>query len=294
MKLGEKIYNLRTAKNLSQGDLAEMLGVSRQSISKWENNSAMPDLEKIIKLSDIFEVSIDELVKGDATFSEKQANTAGTAPKVEYVQVVQKQTIEGRKIAGIILFCMAFLLTFGILLLTGSLGGIIYAIPFLLCGIICFTVKKHTGLVCCWTTYVIIDIFLQLATGSSRGLALNTIHYLRAMGNININLIVSWIWLGLTAALVVWTVVAMKKSQVANISKLKVKLTAGWLVYIALYAARKIVNILWFETVIVPFIQQNNMLYVFINTTVNECIFVLLILLIIGTARYVFNAKKSE
>ncbi|MBQ5312590.1 MAG: helix-turn-helix domain-containing protein [Oscillospiraceae bacterium] len=294
MKLGEKIYNLRTAKNLSQGDLAEMLGVSRQSISKWENNSAMPDLEKIIKLSDIFEVSIDELVKGDATFSEKQANTAGTAPKVEYVQVVQKQTLEGRKIAGIILFCMAFLLTFGILLLTGSLGGIIYAIPFLLCGIICFTVKKHTGLVCCWTTYVIIDIFLQLATGSSRGLALNTIHYLRAMGNININLIVSWIWLGLTAALVVWTVVAMKKSQVANISKLKVKLTAGWLVYIALYAARKIVNILWFETVIVPFIQQNNMLYVFINTTVNECIFVLLILLIIGTARYIFNVRKSE
>ncbi|MBP1554341.1 MAG: helix-turn-helix domain-containing protein [Oscillospiraceae bacterium] len=294
MKLGEKIYNLRTAKNLSQGDLAEMLGVSRQSISKWENNSAMPDLEKIIKLSDIFEVSIDEMVKGDATFSEKQANTAGTAPKVEYVQVVQKQTLEGRKIAGIILFCMAFLLTFGILLLTGSLGGIIYAIPFLLCGIICFTVKKHTGLVCCWTTYIIIDIFLQLATGSSRGLALNTIHYLRAMGNISINLIVSWIWLGLTAALVVWTVVAMKKSQVANISKLKVKLTAGWLVYIALYAARKIVNILWFETVIVPFIQQNNMLYVFINTTVNECIFVLLILLIIGTARYVFNAKKSE
>ena len=294
MKLGEKIYNLRTAKNLSQGDLAEMLGVSRQSISKWENSSAMPDLEKIIKLSDIFEVSIDELVKGDATLSGKQANTAGAAPKVEYVQVVQKQTIEGRKIAGIILFCMAFLLTFGILLLTGSLGGIIYAIPFLLCGIICFTVKKHTGLVCCWTTYIIIDIFLQLATGSSRGLALNTIHYLRAMGNISINLIISWIWLGLTAALVVWTVVAMKKSQVANMSKLKVKLTAGWITYIVLYAVRKAVNILWFETVIVPFIQENNMLFVFINTTVNECIFVLLLLLIIGTARYIFNARKSE
>lgn len=294
MKLGEKIYNLRTAKNLSQGDLAEMLGVSRQSISKWENSSAMPDLEKIIKLSDIFEVSIDEMVKGDATFSGKQANTAGAAPKVEYVQVVQKQTIEGRKIAGIILFCMAFLLTFGILLLTGSLGGIIYAIPFLLCGIICFTVKKHTGLVCCWTTYVIIDIFLQLATGSSRGLALNTIHYLRAMGNISINLIVSWIWLGLSAALVVWTVVAMKKSQVADMSKLKAKLTAGWITYIVLYAVRKAVNILWFETVIVPFIQENNMLFVFINTTVNECIFALLLLLIIGTARYIFNARKSE
>lgn len=296
MKLGEKIYNLRTAKNLSQGDLAEMLGVSRQSISKWENSSAMPDLEKIIKLSDIFEVSIDELVKGDTTFADKQTNTTGATPKVEYVQVVQKQTIEGRKIAGIILLCMAFLLTFGILLLTGSLGGIIYAIPFLLCGIICFTVKKHTGLVCCWTTYIIIDIFLQLATGSSRGVAINTLHYIRLgmIRTMTIRLIVSWIWLGLTAALVVWTVVAMKKSQVANMSKLKAKLTAGWITYIVLYAVRKAVNILWFETVIVPFIQENNMLYVFINTTVNECIFALLLLLIIGTARYIFNARKSE
>ena len=48
MSLGETIYRLRTEKNLSQGDLAEMLKVSRQSISKWENNSAVPDLEKII------------------------------------------------------------------------------------------------------------------------------------------------------------------------------------------------------------------------------------------------------
>ncbi len=44
MNLGETIYRLRTGKNLSQGDLAEMLEVSRQSISKWENNSAVPDL----------------------------------------------------------------------------------------------------------------------------------------------------------------------------------------------------------------------------------------------------------
>ena len=86
----------------------------------------------------------------------------------------------------------------------------------------------------------------------------------------------------------------VRKSVVANMSKLKIKLTAGWAVYIALYAIRKIVNALWFETVIVPFIQENNMLYVFINTTVNECIFALLLLLIIGTARYIFNIRKSE
>ncbi len=65
MSLGETLYRLRAEKNLSQGDLAEKLDVSRQSISKWENNSAVPDLEKIVKLSEIFDVSLDVLVKGE-------------------------------------------------------------------------------------------------------------------------------------------------------------------------------------------------------------------------------------
>ena len=54
MNLGEKIYELRTARNLSQGDVADALEVSRQSVSKWENNSAVPDLDKIIKLAELF------------------------------------------------------------------------------------------------------------------------------------------------------------------------------------------------------------------------------------------------
>ena len=65
MNLGETIYNLRKEKKLSQGDLAEQLSVSRQSVSKWENNSAVPDLDKLVKLSTIFGVSLDELVMAD-------------------------------------------------------------------------------------------------------------------------------------------------------------------------------------------------------------------------------------
>ena len=56
MNLGEKIYQLRTEKNLSQGDLADRLDVSRQSVSKWENNTAVPDLDKLIKICDIFTI----------------------------------------------------------------------------------------------------------------------------------------------------------------------------------------------------------------------------------------------
>ena len=62
MSLGENIYNLRTAKKLSQEDFAAAMEVSRQSVSKWENDMAVPELEKLIKMAKLFEVSLDELV----------------------------------------------------------------------------------------------------------------------------------------------------------------------------------------------------------------------------------------
>ena len=64
MSLGERIYKLRTEKEMSQGDLADALEVSRQSISKWETNGSVPELDKLIKLSEIFDVSLDELITG--------------------------------------------------------------------------------------------------------------------------------------------------------------------------------------------------------------------------------------
>jgi len=65
MSLGENIYRHRTEKGWSQGDFAEALDVSRQSISKWENNLATPDLDKLIRMSALFEITLDELVLGN-------------------------------------------------------------------------------------------------------------------------------------------------------------------------------------------------------------------------------------
>ena len=56
---GERIYNLRNRNNMSQGDLADRLDVSRQTISKWENNMCLPEAEKLLQLSEIFGVSTD-------------------------------------------------------------------------------------------------------------------------------------------------------------------------------------------------------------------------------------------
>ena len=66
MNLGETIYRLRTKAGMSQDALAGALDVSRQSVSKWENNAAVPDLDKLIKLSEVFGVTLDELVGREA------------------------------------------------------------------------------------------------------------------------------------------------------------------------------------------------------------------------------------
>ena len=63
MTLGEKILALRTQKEMSQEELAAALEVSRQSVSKWETNQSVPDLDKIIRLADLFGVTVDQLVR---------------------------------------------------------------------------------------------------------------------------------------------------------------------------------------------------------------------------------------
>ena len=63
MNFSEKLLTLRKAKGMTQEQLAEKLDVSRQSISKWESGQAVPELEKIVALSTIFDVTTDYLLK---------------------------------------------------------------------------------------------------------------------------------------------------------------------------------------------------------------------------------------
>lgn len=63
MEFNNKLYNLRKQKGLSQEELANRLNVSRQTVSKWEVGDSTPDMEKLIAISDVFDISLDELVK---------------------------------------------------------------------------------------------------------------------------------------------------------------------------------------------------------------------------------------
>ena len=65
MTFGERLANLRKAKGLSQEQLAEVLDLTRQTISKWELDQSTPDLDYLVKLSDFFGVTTDHLIKGE-------------------------------------------------------------------------------------------------------------------------------------------------------------------------------------------------------------------------------------
>ena len=75
MKLSDKLAELRRGSNLSQEELAEKLGVSRQAVSKWESGTAQPELQKLIELSNLYNVSVDELLSLEHT-QEKESDVA--------------------------------------------------------------------------------------------------------------------------------------------------------------------------------------------------------------------------
>ena len=98
MKIGKKIMDLRKKNGLSQEELAEKIGVARQTISKWELGETSPDLKQSKELSKIFNVSLDELVSNDIQ------------------NVLIEKTSNTEKLAGIILNLLKIIIVFIVLL----------------------------------------------------------------------------------------------------------------------------------------------------------------------------------
>lgn len=112
MILGDKIMNLRKKNSWSQEELAEKLGVSRQSISKYESAQAVPDMEKILKLSRIFGVTTDYLIKDeieDLEFSEEDFEEDKKLIKLsmeEANEYLDLKEVSGRNIAFGVSLCV--------------------------------------------------------------------------------------------------------------------------------------------------------------------------------------------
>ena len=79
MTFGEKLQYLRKEQNWTQEQLADQIGISRQSLSKWELGAATPDTEHVVRLSRLFSVSTDTLLLDDAPFPPSAVQAAGAA-----------------------------------------------------------------------------------------------------------------------------------------------------------------------------------------------------------------------
>lgn len=100
MDFSEKLLTLRKGKNLTQEQLAEQLDVSRQSVSKWESGQAVPELDKIIALSNVFDVTTDYLLK--------PSEIDELSVKTEMLEKQQQQMLVREKNRTRIMYCVLY------------------------------------------------------------------------------------------------------------------------------------------------------------------------------------------
>ena len=100
MSIGERIAELRTKQNMSQVQLSKLLDVSRQAVSKWENDQAAPDTIKLIQLADLLDVDVEYLATGRIN-QPKVVLTTQTVEKIvekPVVRYIDKPVVEIRKV----------------------------------------------------------------------------------------------------------------------------------------------------------------------------------------------------
>jgi len=83
LRLGNQLQRLREAKNMSREELAQQINVSRQAVYKWENNKGYPDIQNLLRLSEIYETTIDELIKNDPTLQRKIDNNQDESKELD-------------------------------------------------------------------------------------------------------------------------------------------------------------------------------------------------------------------
>lgn len=111
-KTGVLLKNLRKEKNLSQAELAEKLGVSNRSISRWENGMTMPDFDLLIELADFYEVDVREILDG-----ERRGVSMDTQHKEELLQVADYTNQEKKRMTRVV----RWLFLYGLLALTANM-----------------------------------------------------------------------------------------------------------------------------------------------------------------------------
>lgn len=152
MSIGKRIYQLRKNKSFSQEYIAEKVGVSRQAVSKWEQDQTAPDTYNLIALAELFNVSVEYLATGKTHNTPDEQMSALTQAK--------HYSFGTKKIIGFILICTGLLsLILGVLF---SETLVMLSAYLLLGGILCLTVRKNFGLVAGWLFFIPSFLFVTI------------------------------------------------------------------------------------------------------------------------------------
>lgn len=160
--MGQRIAALRTQHHLSQEELAERLGVSRQSVSKWETDASVPDLAKLLALSEVFGVTLDELVKGTPASLPPPAPEPPVPPPAAPASA-PAASAGTQRVIGFILVGAGLLA--GLLGLAVAPALLFLAAVLLISGIVCLAVRRHAGLVIGWPLWLLYRICAPLMFG---------------------------------------------------------------------------------------------------------------------------------
>lgn len=221
MTLGERIAYYRGKLGLSQGELAEQLGVSRQAVSKWETDAGLPDLERLIALSRLYHITLDELVKG-----ESPEETAEAPEEIPVDAVIAKPAApSGQKTIGYILLGVGLLCAVLALFLNWAL--LIPAGYLLICAVLCLTLRRYAGRIIIGGTLLAILLPAQRWFGGvSLGSVINPVVYQSEFYGIGV-----WVTWGLWAVLVLYVVLALRRTRWQKYTPLAL----GWTVVLGLH-----------------------------------------------------------
>ena len=217
MTLGERIAYYRGKLGLSQGELAEQLGVSRQAVSKWETDAGLPDLERLIALSRLYHITLDELGKEE---------TAEAPEEIPVDAVIAKPAApNGQKTIGYILLGVGLLCAVLALFLNWAL--LIPAGYLLICAVLCLTLRRYAGRIIIGGTLLAILLPAQRWFGGvSLGSVINPIAYQSEY--FGIGLLISW---ALWAVLILYVVLALRHTRWQKYTPLAL----GWTVVLGLH-----------------------------------------------------------
>lgn len=199
--MGERIYELRKQNNMSQGDLADKLDVSRQTVSKWENNSSIPEVEKLLQLSEIFGVSTDYIIKGKAKDKTELASTQITE---KVIIVEKKKSLDTKRSVAIGLLVLAAII---VLIIPGLFFVSLWLVAvaaFILFG------KKYGLYFATWFTFISGNILFMTSNPSGMLAVFDSLIY--SEGYLRHLAVTYSLWI-LFFVLIVWTVVIIRNRR---------------------------------------------------------------------------------